>query len=181
MISRCYCKSAGKNYKRYGGRGIQVYYLWHNFLNFADYMPQRPSSKHSIDRINNDGNYEPGNVRWATQKQQANNTCKNDEFTRLRGISRQRKQQLRYRRDGKCQICGQLLRLQCKHHKTPSQPKYFDKFNAMTVGKHEEFDVADRNSISIALTRFKQRSGKHFVIRKIDDMSFAVYRARRTR
>jgi hypothetical protein len=58
--------------------------------------------------------------------------------------------------------------------------KYYDRFDAMAVGEREEFDAAERNAVSIAVTRFKQRSGKHFVIREIDGMSFAVYRARRT-
>jgi hypothetical protein len=51
-------------FQHYGGRGITICDEWRN---------SKPSPKHSIDRINNDGNYEPGNVRWATAKEQGNN------------------------------------------------------------------------------------------------------------
>lgn len=70
---RCYnLNYAG--YKNYGGRGIEVYSEWRlDMQKFLDYIGKRPSSEYSLDRINNDGNYEPGNVRWATAKQQANN------------------------------------------------------------------------------------------------------------
>jgi len=64
-------------YNRYGGRGITVCTSWlekeYGFLNFFRDMGKRPSKKHSIDRINNDGNYEPSNCRWATAKMQAKN------------------------------------------------------------------------------------------------------------
>lgn len=70
---RCYDPNDA-GYKNYGGRGIFVHPDWINsFDNFLKHIGPRPSSDHSIDRINNDGNYEPGNVRWATQKEQNNN------------------------------------------------------------------------------------------------------------
>lgn len=69
-----------KAYKNYGGRGISVYPAWNSpnsFLIFFKWLlsniGRRPSPHHSIDRINNDGNYEPGNIRWATQSQQTQN------------------------------------------------------------------------------------------------------------
>lgn len=64
-----------KRYPDYGGRGISMFEEWvyapEGFIKFRNYMGQRPSKKHSIDRYpNNDGNYEPGNIRWATAAEQ---------------------------------------------------------------------------------------------------------------
>jgi len=62
-----------KAYKDYGGRGIRVCERWGAFENFIADMGQRPSPSHSIDRRDNDGNYEPSNCRWATRVIQSNN------------------------------------------------------------------------------------------------------------
>jgi len=60
--------------KHYMGRGITMCPQWRgSFEAFYTEVGDPPSPKHSIDRINNDGNYEPGNVRWATQKEQIHN------------------------------------------------------------------------------------------------------------
>jgi hypothetical protein len=77
MIRRCEGKS-NASYQRYGGRGICVCPTWReNFAEFAAHIGEPPSAMHSVDRINADGNYEPGNVRWATPKEQANNRRNN--------------------------------------------------------------------------------------------------------
>ena len=58
-------------YSYYGGRGIE--FRFKDFDEFFRELGERPSDDHSIDRIDNDGHYEPGNVRWATKKEQMNN------------------------------------------------------------------------------------------------------------
>lgn len=78
---RCY-NPRTKNYKDYGGRGISLCAEWlHDYPAFLAHVGRRPSSDHSLERINNNGNYEPGNVKWATQKEQMHNTRRNRYIT----------------------------------------------------------------------------------------------------
>ena len=75
MIRRCTDPNS-HNYKWYGGKGIKVHPRYLKFQNFLDDLGPRPSPKHSIDRIDGTKNYEPGNLRWATQKEQVRNQNK---------------------------------------------------------------------------------------------------------
>jgi len=73
MIARCRNPNV-KSYPHYGGRGIKVYEPWlTSYLEFLAHVGRRPSPQHSIDRIDNDSDYRPGNVRWATRAEQNRN------------------------------------------------------------------------------------------------------------
>jgi hypothetical protein len=73
MMRRCF-DPKNHAYENYGGRGITVCERWKNDVSaFIADMGPRPSPKHSIDRKDNDGNYEPGNCRWATAREQRRN------------------------------------------------------------------------------------------------------------
>lgn len=72
MWSRC-TNPEHVAYRRYGGRGITICERWSEFENFFADMGPKPTPKHSIERINNDGNYEPSNCKWATPFEQAQN------------------------------------------------------------------------------------------------------------
>ena len=74
MKSRCLNPNAA-GYNRYGGRGIKVHEGWvSDFQSFLSHVGTRPSAGHSLDRIDNDKGYEPGNVRWATKVTQVYNS-----------------------------------------------------------------------------------------------------------
>lgn len=71
-----------KNYANYGGRGISVCTRWRaDFWSFVADMGARPTPKHSVERINNDGDYEPTNCRWATDAEQKLNTRRSRTIT----------------------------------------------------------------------------------------------------
>ena len=79
MKTRCLNPNA-TGYEYYGGRGITISDRWlgdDGYQNFINDMGRKPSSKHTLDRINVDGNYEPTNCRWATWEEQANNKTNN--------------------------------------------------------------------------------------------------------
>lgn len=98
MLQRC-TNPNNPAWNRYGGKGITVCEKWKSFDNFFDDMGPRPATT-SIDRIDNDGNYEPGNCRWATREQQQinrrntikithqNKTLSLVEWSKITGLSR---------------------------------------------------------------------------------------------
>lgn len=71
MIQRC-TNPAATGFENYGGRGIAICERWRDYQNFLDDMGERPTGL-TLDRIDNDRNYEPGNCRWATWSEQMRN------------------------------------------------------------------------------------------------------------
>lgn len=71
-----------KGYCNYGGRGIKVCDSWDKFENFLHDMGERPSDKHQLDRVDNNGNYEPSNCKWVLPYENANNR----RNTKLKGV-----------------------------------------------------------------------------------------------
>lgn len=69
MRQRC-LNPMNARYSYYGGRGITICERWSSYEHFLADMGRRPSREYSLDRINNEGNYEPGNCRWATTAEQ---------------------------------------------------------------------------------------------------------------
>lgn len=87
MIGRCYGTYTA-SYKTHGARGIRVCDDWrHSFGAFLIYMGLKPSPELTLERINNNGNYEPGNVKWATKKEQARNRRTNRLIT-VNGVTK---------------------------------------------------------------------------------------------
>ena len=87
MLTRCRNPRA-ESFAAYGGRGIRVCERWaESFDAFLEDMGRRPSRKHTIDRIEKNGHYEPGNCRWATQREQQRNR-RNNVYLELNGNRR---------------------------------------------------------------------------------------------
>lgn len=85
MRDRCN-NPENQNYAEYGGRGISVCLAWNgDFPTFYRDMGARPTALHTLERGDNDGNYEPGNVRWATREEQCNNT-RRSKFVEYQGV-----------------------------------------------------------------------------------------------
>ena len=88
MKERCY-RPTNARYHRYGARGIEVCDRWlESFENFYTDIGDRPSPTHSLDRIDNDGNYEPDNCRWGTREEQYATMTHPLPKSRLRGVSK---------------------------------------------------------------------------------------------
>ena len=84
----CRCRTGGKDSKNYADRGITVCDRWaESYANFLKDMGPKPSPQHSIDRIDNNGNYEPSNCRWATSKEQQRNT-RRTQYVSIGGVSK---------------------------------------------------------------------------------------------
>ena len=83
LRQRC-LNTNNKDYNRYGGRGVLLHSRWRKFENFIEDMGLRPSSSHSIDRTDNDGDYSPENCRWVTRNEQQSNK-RNNHLITLRG------------------------------------------------------------------------------------------------
>ncbi len=109
MIYRC-TNPADKSYKSYGGRGISVCDRWKSFENYYADTGDRPSDGMTLDRIRNDGNYEPGNVRWASWTTQARNRSNNIVLTAF-GES---KCVAEWITDPRCSICAKTLESRIK-------------------------------------------------------------------
>lgn len=111
MLQRCYLPK-NPSYARYGGRGITVHPSWKkDFMAFLRDLGPIPSPGMSLDRIDNDQDYKPGNCRWATAKEQANNRGDNVRIETPWG-----KMTLSQAAE-KAGICPTVLRLRTKHWK----------------------------------------------------------------
>lgn len=107
MKNRCF-NINHPDYERYGRKGIIVCDAWKNdYLAFLNYIGRRPSKHYSIDRYpNNKGNYEPGNVRWATIDEQANNKKTKYNTNKITKVIYIKEKKIRIRKDGRIYQVG---------------------------------------------------------------------------
>ena len=113
MMRRCYQKTFHQ-YKNYGAKGITVYKPWHDAETFLIAMGSKPTPQHTIDRFpNQTGNYEPGNVRWATKVEQTRNRRPVSEWKtdRLKNISIAAKAAWKKRKKQQSAISSPLLKV----------------------------------------------------------------------
>jgi len=135
MKKRCFNPNY-ERFDRYGGRGITVCERWLDFDNFYADMGPRPSPQHSLDRENNDGDYEPNNCRWATKLEQANNTSIN-RFVIVDGIS---------------MTVAQAARVTGLSYATVSARSYLDPVISQEKYEH--------NGLSLTVHGWARRSGR---------------------
>lgn len=106
MRARC-CIPTNHAYKYYGGRGIKVCARWKVFRHFIADIPPRPTPRHTLDRVNNNGNYEPSNCRWATRKEQSSN-MRSNHYVEFNGERRTISQWAEHLRMGRSAILKRI-------------------------------------------------------------------------